>query len=663
MSLSQALFNEFDSLHALLEQGGEPLREELEEAHTERCAQQWSLNAGASLPYNSFLMPVERPRGLSGQPPPTRFTEGKKEAPDLLATPGIPLRRAASSDSSNFGAKSKQEPESELPPGSAPALAPSSSEVQAVRATDVVSKTMQSECEQRELQITTSVPSNADAGVPNTTQSTSPKAPAHHQQIFAEIMAEDGEQCRDLDSAEMGSMTGSTTGRTRKSTIDANHMAEGAWTRGALGSIYQRSGFMSSDLTKNSFTNFVEDRKFKTATAALIILNSLYVGYEMDTSLDRSLHGEVMLETEEMKIANAIFTTLFTLELLIRMWAYRIHFFLGDDWQWNVFDASIVVSALAEYALSGLNGFSAMRALRAVRLAKTLRIIRVVTIFRQLQLLVQGLVNSLLSLIWMIFLMLLVVYLVAIVFCGAASNYLHDKIIEQAIADQSTLDLQMTGDHMTYAQIRFAFERDMPSILRAMYSLFLCVTGGVDWYTVLQPLMNISLLYAVIFAGFIIFVVFGVFNVLNAVFVESVLSNRDKDLLIQSEQNKTRIFMRDLANLFKEGDIDENKEFTMDELMVHCQNPRFCAYLHTHALDASDAQALFEMLDVDGSGTIDIEEFVLGAMKLKGNARCMDMLKMQSNFDRLEERVELIVAQVLRSSATQPDQGVPSSDS
>merc|ERR1719271_1530874 len=150
-----------------------------------------------------------------------------------------------------------------------------------------------------------------------------------------------------------------------------------------------------------------------------------------------------------------------------------------------------------------------------------------------------------------------------------------------------------------------------------MLTMFFSVTGGIDWYEILRPLMKASWIYVIVFVAFEVFVVFGVFNVLNAVFVESVLTNRDKDLLIQSEQAKTKLFMKDLAELFREGDKDNNGHFSKDELVEHCSNPRFCAYLATHALDSSDAEVLFDILDQDRSGAVDVEEFVVGAMKLK----------------------------------------------
>merc|ERR1712187_738810 len=42
-------------------------------------------------------------------------------------------------------------------------------------------------------------------------------------------------------------------------------------------------------------------------------------------------------------------------------------------------------------------------------------------------------------------------------------------------------------------------------------------------------------------------------------------------------------------------------------------------------IDASQAQALFMLLDVDESGEVNVDEFVKGCMRLKGSARSMDV--------------------------------------
>merc|ERR1740133_349878 len=109
------------------------------------------------------------------------------------------------------------------------------------------------------------------------------------------------------------------------------------------------------------------------------------------------------------------------------------------------------------------------------------------------------------------------------------------------------LESDVPTDDMHFQQMHDSLARDFQTIPRGMLSMFFCVTGGMDWYEILLPLMNISALYVFLFVAFISFVIFGVFNVLSAVFVESVMTNRDKDLLIQGEQTKTRLFMSDMA--------------------------------------------------------------------------------------------------------------------
>merc|ERR1719272_78163 len=108
--------------------------------------------------------------------------------------------------------------------------------------------------------------------------------------------------------------------------------------------------------------------------------------------------------------------------------------------------------------------------------------------------------------------------------------------------------------------------------------------------------------------------------------------------------NKTEVFMKDMAALFLEGDEDGDSKFTMEELAELCSKPRFTAYLNTHSLDASDAKTLFTILDEDCSGTIDVEEFVLGALKLKGPARCLDVLEVQGRFTQLAKQIGSIQA-------------------
>merc|ERR1719499_3087492 len=50
------------------------------------------------------------------------------------------------------------------------------------------------------------------------------------------------------------------------------------------------------------------------------------------------------------------------------------------------------------------------------------------------------------------------------------------------------------------------------------------------------------------------------------------------------------------------------------------------AYLSAIGIDPSEAQGLFKLLDDDGSGSVSIEEFITGFLRLKGGAKAVDMV-------------------------------------
>jgi len=289
----------------------------------------------------------------------------------------------------------------------------------------------------------------------------------------------------------------------------------------------------------------VEGQVFKLFSSSLIIGNGIFCGVEVDQAMKNALKNDGSSNDDMMWIAwcNYAFAAFFFIELVVRMFAYGKAFWFGPEWRWNVFDAFLVFIALVEAFLdgTGVDGFSSVRLLRVVRVAKTLRVVRVVTLFRNLQVLLQSILNSFLCLLWAVILLLLVMYLMSIVCLSGAALY---------------LDPGVETDDPPDAEVKAQLEEFFPSVLQALFSMFYCVTGGEDWSKVLHPLVQVSGVYAIFFSCYIFFVLFGVFNALTAVFVESVLNNRDKDVLIQAEMARTGAFMRDMAALFRQADAD-----------------------------------------------------------------------------------------------------------
>eukprot|EP00747_Dinoflagellata_sp_TGD_P150189 gnl/TRDRNA2_/TRDRNA2_177087_c1_seq7.p1 gnl/TRDRNA2_/TRDRNA2_177087_c1~~gnl/TRDRNA2_/TRDRNA2_177087_c1_seq7.p1 ORF type:complete len:192 (-),score=44.70 gnl/TRDRNA2_/TRDRNA2_177087_c1_seq7:101-676(-) len=123
--------------------------------------------------------------------------------------------------------------------------------------------------------------------------------------------------------------------------------------------------------------------------------------------------------------------------------------------------------------------------------------------------------------------------------------------------------------------------------------------------------------------------------ILGAVFVENALQVRDRDLLIQAEIQKTQDFMKDMTELFREADTDCSGILTREELEMYLQDERVSMYMSTHQLDVSDVALMFKLLDTDLTGEVVMEEFVLGCHRLKGHAKCLDIMRVFECMDHV----------------------------
>merc|ERR1712060_362779 len=74
---------------------------------------------------------------------------------------------------------------------------------------------------------------------------------------------------------------------------------------------------------------------------------------------------------------------------------------------------------------------------------------------------------------------------------------------------------------------------------------------------------------------------------------------------------------------------------TLEEFLVLATDEKTIAWAHTLDLDLRDAQTFFEVLSSNGKGTVDPETFVEGCVKLKGNARSLDLISLDHKHDKL----------------------------
>ncbi|CAK0820998.1 unnamed protein product [Prorocentrum cordatum] len=192
------------------------------------------------------------------------------------------------------------------------------------------------------------------------------------------------------------------------------------------------------------------------------------------------------------------------------------------------------------------------------------------------------------------------------------------------------------------------------SLPRTMWTLLLAITNGADWTTLAEPLADVHMVYVAIFAVYVVLVLVGALNVLTSVFVERAreLSSSDRDLATQAELASQEAFIVEMRRIFEEVDGDKDGMITWEKFRDYLKNEQAQAFFTTQALDTSDAAGLFSLLDKDGRGKIKVEDFALGCMKLRGQAKSSEVAtllresrkasrKLMTEIRQLKDQLEL----------------------
>merc|ERR1712139_92876 len=64
---------------------------------------------------------------------------------------------------------------------------------------------------------------------------------------------------------------------------------------------------------------------------------------------------------------------------------------------------------------------------------------------------------------------------------------------------------------------------------------------------------------------------------------------------------------------------------TIEEIQDHFSDIRVRTYFQVLGMDPDDIQRLFQLIDQDESGEVEVNEFLDGCLRLKGEARSIDL--------------------------------------
>ena len=235
--------------------------------------------------------------------------------------------------------------------------------------------------------------------------------------------------------------------------------------------------------------------------------------------------------------------------------------------------------------------------LRVFRVGRVVRILRLLRMFKQLSALMRGIWDGLTSLFWVCVLMFLTVFMTAVLVCETVGK--ESWLFE----DEEKRDFYM---------------RYFGGIARSMVTLFQMGTR-VQGLPLLQakedwPLASNILVF------YIAFVTLCLFSVVTAIFVGDSLSfsRTDSELALTAAKKRREAAITDLKRLFQTIDADGSGELDLEEFIEGLNDADIAKRLKTLNLDPHDGEKLFQLLDPSEDGHISIEEFINGLMKLQG---------------------------------------------
>jgi len=407
-------------------------------------------------------------------------------------------------------------------------------------------------------------------------------------------------------------------------------------TRAAMGSSEMwRQSFSRSEIgtvllpseqrQESCMQRVVSSNLFEGASALCILVNAGVIAYGADYAA-HNVDSPRNMVVDKFEVFFAVF---YSMELILRLIAFRLQFFCHVDWKWNVFDTMLVVSALYDQAVELISGSKGakgnvvfLRVVRIMKMIKLLRMVRIMRMFKELRLIVGSIKGSMKSMLWAVLLIVIITYVVGLCFLQAGTAYLQEHGAKDATAESIRL---YWGD-----------------VSQSMLSLYSASTNGEGWKDMANALIPMGYMYYVLFLLYIAFFLFVVMNTLTSLFIEATIQNaeRDKHVVIRHEIQRKSDYKRRAAELFLHIDHDASGDISEEEFHKHAADPEMVAFAWSLELDVTDIAQFYSMLSCRGRYTVDLDTFVVGCMKLKGYARSMDLQGLIATQKRTTRMVE-----------------------
>jgi len=386
-----------------------------------------------------------------------------------------------------------------------------------------------------------------------------------------------------------------------------------------------RSSKSTMGVQRRSWQSLVGGTKFNMAAICIVILHALFLAVETDMDFGSGPDSIAFL-------VDASFTGVYIAEMLLRLWALGGTFFHDG---WNNIDMVLVVLSVIDLVVVAVTtspdpSLSVVSTFRLVRLARLARLVRLLRFFKPLWLLVCGIAVSMKTVFWAWSLIGLIVYIVGLVFARVFAPH--------------TCKADDSGESVDEELAEY-----FGNVSRAMFSVFQIITME-DWPFLADIASRHEPWTLMLFFVLLATCTWGVMHVITAVFVEGAVaasSLRSIDIAKKAKEEREHA-CKHLARIFRRADVDNDGTLSKQEFQDVLKDPIVVEQLQEVGIDKTTAARLFDVLDLDGSQTLDGHEFVEGVLRSRGSAQNKDVIGTRCDVWRAQSSVEYDLQRAIR---------------
>lgn len=377
-----------------------------------------------------------------------------------------------------------------------------------------------------------------------------------------------------------------------------------------------------------------KDTRFENTALVVIIANAAWIGIDLDWNNPG---------TNELPfiIGENVFCCIFTLELITKWFGYvpksAFLFDRGGDggscrfMGWNLFDLFLVLLMIVETWIVAplMTGDTGMNQLSTLRLLRLLRISRVFRLVPELGMMVKSMGAAARSVSSTLVLAIGIMYVFAIILTQWAKT---GGRLDKCVAD---------GE--------ICFDYYFGTIGKSLLSLMQILVYD-DTFSLIRPTMDEAWHIGALLILFICVGSFTVLNMLIGVICEIVG--------VTTTEEKEKVLRARVREVFAQLDADHDGGISREEFTEKLD------LLEKLGIDQALVRSAFDIIDVNESDMLELDEFIKMIFKLLHPPEAQDLMKINQKLDRICESVDVDPANpalVGNGSATTGKMSRPSS--